>query len=114
MRPGELRIGNYYLYKGLEIKFDISDFKEIDHNLLDLLKPIPLTKKRLIELGLKKDKQDTGDCFYSKGDFSIILYDNYVSYFDGDIEAKKYYVHELQNLFYSLCGKELVNETIKA
>ena len=44
MEPNELRIGNYYLYKGSEIKFDISDFKEIDHNLLELLKPIPLTK----------------------------------------------------------------------
>ncbi len=108
MRAEELKVGNYYLYKGSQIKFDITDFKEIDHNLLELLKPIPITRNRLIELGFEKDNDESGDHFFSKGDFSIILYDNYVSYFDGDIEAKKYYIHQLQTLYFALMGAELV------
>ena len=130
MEPEDLRIGNYIEYEGI-IYFiqDISMFKgrytsnlflspvhsfatHYNIPILDL-QPVPLTKDKLIELGLQKDKQDTGDHFYSKEDFSIIMYDEYVSYFDGDIETKIRSVHHLQNLYYDLKGKELVNENIK-
>ena len=108
MKAKDLRIGNYYLYKGKEIKFDLSDFKEIDHNLLDLLKPIPLTEGWLLKFGLNRKgyNEDDNEVFAINDDVWIIRYISDGYYLDGyDNEIK--YVNQLQNLYFALFSKEL-------
>ena len=113
-----LRVGSYYLYKGKEIKFDVSDFNEINHNLLDLLEPIELTEEWLLKFGFEKD---IDSWFYSfdydenKETFKIFerAKENIYSIIDVNnfgIEIK--YAHRLQNIYFALTDKELtIKET---
>ena len=111
MKLGELRAGNYYLYKGAEIKFDISDFKEIDYGLLELLKPIPLTEHWLHEFDFEFDEKHD---FYYLHPLAIDYDQGFKFVFNYPSKVTIKYIHQLQNIFYDLTGKELVNETIKA
>lgn len=103
----ELRINNLVLYRGevsvvkgvlatsvdLEVKPCINYTKMA---LLPSIHPIPLTEEWLVRLGIYKQEfgiWNNGDAIY----FSYGL--------EKDIEIKS--VHQLQNLFFSLSGKEL-------
>jgi hypothetical protein len=119
------------------VKIDISDFRELyilcDYAELDediiaeMFKPIPLTEAWLIDFGLilkripdeVDDKKYYDDVYlFNKEyeEFGLCRYnDNY--YFDlvfnddsgwgtiGVVEIK--YVHQFQNLYWCICGKEL-------
>lgn len=133
MDKKSLRIGNYYLYKGNEIKFDASDFKEIDHNLLALLNPIPLTEDWLIKFGFDKEPISWSidlNPFMSEFKKLLITLDQGIMIRNGDYDqprmddemiaiyntdrSGKIMVHQLQNLFYSLTGEELtINEELQ-
>lgn len=70
-------------------------------------KPIPITEEWLLKFGFHKDGEYysngtkhyhlPSNCFYSGND--------HVS--GGNVDARIIYVHQFQNLFFSLCGKEL-------
>jgi hypothetical protein len=137
MKANELRIGNYILRNGLpctveiingetsEIHFLGKDFyfSDFDENL----EAIPLTEEWLVKFGFEKfvyEDEDVGygteyklkasqDVFmvYSD-DFSVGLYsDEYGEKNDIAViptfENNKY-VHQLQNLYFALTGKELI------
>jgi hypothetical protein len=75
--------------------------------MIDILdfKPIPLTEKWLLKFGYEKfDK-----CFSYKGHDIVLRKDEADFYFGeyGDWSRIIYYVHQLQNLYFSLCGEEL-------
>ena len=78
------------------------------------LKPIPLTEEWLLKFGFVKDKEYNNtfnlgiDILNGFKDFSIDVRAE-VLLFDS-MEIKIKYVHELQNLFYSLCKRELTYE----
>lgn len=114
MDEKDLRIGNYYLYKGSEIKFDISDFSEIHHGLYGLLKPIPLTEERLIKLGAKgKNKMYWISLANLKAELHFEIFGSEIvtsikSDFSNLILDRLKYVHTLQNLFRVLTGNELI------
>lgn len=119
MEPTELRVKNFYKIKSPE-KTTWQDsiilcnyyMQQALNNEINI-KPIKLTEKWLIDFGFKKvDKNkyilpvmNKGRiCAYLKSDIEIEL-ENYNG--DGFGYPKVSYVHQLQNLYHSLTGKEL-------
>ena len=80
---------------------------ENGYSHVDNLTPIPLTEEWLLKFGFVKNL--TG--FYEKGrltyrpDYGWQILSQWVKDWVG--VAPILYVHQLQNLFYSLCGEEL-------
>lgn len=108
--PQELRIGNYVFneYSGLMIVSLIDETfflsKKADgssNDLYDKANPIPLTEEWLLKFDWNGYKQfcinsyfsiDTKGCLWYCGDFTGIVLE---------------YIHQLQNLYFSLTGEEL-------
>jgi hypothetical protein len=131
MEANELRIGNH-AYKDYPSGLEIIKVKNIHGHIINglgigAIKPIPLTEEWLLKFGFEKfvyEDEDVGygteyklkasqDVFmvYSD-DFSVGLYsDEYGEKNDIAViptfENNKY-VHQLQNLYFALTGKELI------
>lgn len=128
MKPQDLRIGNYvYLDDSMSKIIDITP-KHLTHTAHYV--PIPLTEWRLEELGFKLDHNVVVD-FYEVKIFSKSLLPHNPDSLEriiirypeghceiGDTTRDEYddcyllnidvdYVHELQNLYYSLTKEEL-------
>ena len=112
MDSKELRIGNTILYKGVEVNITADDFIEFERNLLDLSKPIPLTEEWLIKFGFGEYFLNDGyrlNNFVLDDDFRFHVIDS-TDY--GVIVARNIkHVHQLQNLYFALTGKELKDKT---
>ncbi len=118
IKANELRIGNYVVSNSLVVEIKKSQFGN-EIGLCDgfiyaenLVKPILLTNKWIINLGFKyvgigefELKDILIDCEYTdKGEFYFIL--------NGQVINSVYYVHQLQNLYFAVKNKELeINET---
>ncbi len=110
MEATELRIGNYNMYNG---KLDrINDGYDIDHvknNDEGFHQPIKLTEEWLLKFGFRKMvTQDKHPTFLREGihwNDGII----YVSQLGFLNHIKS--VHQLQNLYHALTGKELTLKT---
>lgn len=98
IQANELRLGNYVDYYKETIVLP-----HLQSGLLKKIKPIPITEKWLLKLGF----EPIGfDCYSFDGcEFS----------FEENSFFKKYVnsVHQLQNLYFALTGKELshINQT---
>ncbi|MDR4892285.1 MULTISPECIES: hypothetical protein [unclassified Chryseobacterium] len=117
METNELRLGNYVMDKkdeNLECVYllqDLGDLVYINDLHPDNCMPIPLTEEWLLTFGftlmpeseytLNTYEKEEFQLWNKKGDFSEIVY---LSSRDT-IELKS--VHQLQNLFFALKGKEL-------
>ena len=110
MNINELRINNYYkINKSVSIdenvfKLDLIDIRA-NKNICDLIDPIPLTEEWLLKFGF----DDLGDYGFGIGEFHIRMHSNEL-YFP--ISNRKIYiinVHQLQNLYFALKGKELAS-----
>jgi hypothetical protein len=126
MESNKLRIGNYYLAFGVDLK-QVETLTK-DKILIDFT-PIPLTEEWLLKLGLFKitKKEDLwgndeigvydfkgkirwSDFFITSNtlkDFTL-----YVATIDDGMESAEclnniIYVHQLQNLWFALTGEEL-------
>lgn len=117
METNELRLGNFIYDKkdeNLEYVYELYDLGDrisINHIDPDLYIPVPLTEKWITHLGFKTmpESESMINIFELDGfqlwnkneDFSEIVYlgNRY------PIEIK--YVHQLQNLFFAIMGKEL-------
>jgi hypothetical protein len=100
----ELRVGNL-LYNGFN---ELIEVKNISHYntsgfLLETLKPIELTEEWLQKFGFELYDSVEFRHFYRKNDFD--LNQDYQPIDFDCIEIK--YVHQLQNLYFALTGKEL-------
>ena len=98
----ELRIGNLLQCAGSDNYFEVTadDLQIIDTGS-SKAKPIPLTEDWLLKFGLKK-----GFVFFIDKEFNLFFRGNFI------IELRS--VHQLQNLYFGLTGKELeLNETDK-
>jgi hypothetical protein len=116
MKASELRIGNYHLYKIVDVidkrqewwescKTDIHDLIILDKKECPNYAPIPLTEEWLLKLGFVsnpyQDRYEKGrlhiECDKTKGE--ICLW----------IESMPHikYIHQLQNLYFALTGEEL-------
>lgn len=106
MKATELRIGNW-----------VNDFAMESHQVIHLTKdkiiletPIPLTEEWLLKFGFKHDGYD----YWNARDeyFELAQYPTYFMHsincheYDDGVEIK--YVHQLQNLYFALTGKELI------
>ncbi len=125
MRSTDLRIGNYNLFNS---KLDrINDGYDIDHVRDDkegLHQPVPLTEEWLLLLGFVKLRiqplTDTQEYILDKypanhkliardcddGDYSIFNHSN-CNINEMQYLTKVEHVHQLQNLYHALTGKEL-------
>ncbi len=100
MEAKELRIGNWVSYKGNLVKWSRSDF--CDNVAIRLSSPIPLTEDWLKEFGFIEFNRT----FWDRDDFyAVNMQQGYYrcEYLETDI----LYVHQLQNIYHAISGKEL-------
>ena len=119
IKVNELRIGNRVLdeYGNVSIINTISYGVRISNDKYkweskseDQIHPIPLTAELLWECGFEKNNRiDLGELKPCYSNFSLALMIRHNSYFvdwvGGNTEIK--YLHELQNLYFSLTKTEL-------
>lgn len=117
MDSKSLKIGNYIKWKNEDIIEIINVISEKAIGLesdipTDMLTPltffesIPLTEDWLINFGLNEPKGIHNDIF--SGLINTEILSNRCIFFIGNIEIVYVdYVHQLQNLFFCLTGKEL-------
>lgn len=112
INPKELRIGNYVIDKGDGNLYQIPSGSSI--NLSSEMEAIELTEEWIVKLGIEKD--DVGykienDNFIFKllfYDCWNIMYNEKEGYGGSECLIRAFpYVHELQNIFYTLSGQEL-------
>lgn len=113
MKSTELRIGNYYLSFGVDLK-QVEQLTK-DKMLIDF-HPLTLTEEWVINFGFQKD---IGDYFYINvendygGEIMFGDYNGEVCAWlqgcdQGRVGVFIKYVHQLQNLYFTLTGEELV------
>jgi hypothetical protein len=127
MRENELRINNIVIAddfecKIVEIKSNVRTYFEPDNYIVTVLEKgtnkeysgfigrltgVSITEKRLLDFGFKLENNS-----FSKGDFHIEVslsesgFD--FNYYPLSLPTVKLdYIHQLQNLYFSLTGKEL-------
>lgn len=120
MEAKELRIGNYVYKeyhnyndeKELEIDSEIHVIDELHNTNYETIKPIPLTEEWLLKFGFEKKQTVKGCTYYFEKVFRITIIDKndlYINVFNSfGISNNNYHVHQLQNLYFSLTGKELI------
>lgn len=118
----ELRIGNWvrhndsWCYRGedvYEFQWDESDWYALGECILDIenIEPIELTDEWLVKLGFNQEA--FGDPVYFLDGFVVDLHEGEISwpnpvYKDSYCHAEcPEFVHQLQNIYYYLIGKEL-------
>lgn len=115
MRVEELRIGNYYQWyadsKYYYFKVDNAFFMDI--NTINNAEPIPLTEEILLKCGFVNIESKNIYKLYLPNDNQLLIGFNfqselrlYYKVFNVDlVEIKS--LHQLQNLYFALTGKEL-------
>lgn len=120
MKANELRIGSWYNSVKFKkpVQCELSDLYDLcaksdgaynDPPIDEMFKPIPLTEEWLKKFWLEKDGDVLGvDTYYNA---CFIRKNNRVkfigSYDNSKIGKPIKYVHQLQNLYFALTGKEL-------
>lgn len=121
MKANELRIGNLVKYEGkvyaidsISTEFPTLNTMEFGIGVVDWnnIEPVTLTEEWLVKFGFEKvDYQYVKFVHEEESDFIGVLHDiGFAFYVNKDDERPLIYiryVHELQNLYYCLCGKEL-------
>ena len=113
IQPQEIRIANYIEYNGEIIKLDGSFLCCYIQNELEFpLNPIPLTEEILLKFGFYEIYKSEFSIRYGIENFDEIEF-KWNKTFGWNFYYKTFciegikYVHQLQNLFFSLCGEEL-------
>jgi len=118
MKANELRIGNLVLLTKddfkteKEYRLDGIDIYKLDESECIDIKPIPLTEEWLLKFGFRKsDKNDEFGGYLSpylpNGNRVRVKNNTWQS---QHLEVKIEYVHQLQNLYFSLTNEELKYE----
>ena len=110
MEARELRFGNLVDYYGNIVTISsindndvgFSNYVPIDYPLLTEIEPIPLTEEWLVRFGFEK----ISSSWLRIGYFLINKYFD-VEWFGDQIHISLKNVHQLQNLYFALTGKEL-------
>jgi len=117
MEARELRIGNYIGYKEVDLNVGqeiikqyqctINDIAEIERgNICNRYSPIPLTEEWLVRFGFEVYEFDHKASQYRHGNRLLVIRDDNCFYdYGADVNVK--YVHQLQNLYFSLTNEEL-------
>jgi hypothetical protein len=118
MEAKELRISNlvHLIADGHEnepdlLIWELEDY-EFYENKMEYIKPIPLTEEWLLKFGFYKTTENAGNLIcYKKGKYTIAkwLKNKWQFWINTtDLYNSPQYVHQLQNLFFCLCGEELM------
>jgi hypothetical protein len=118
----ELRIGNWINHRHSKLSFIVSEINAFNQNTVNGIElsdcePIPLTKDWLLKFGFFiAETNGTLEATLINFRYTVQTANDYNGFFfcDGEIVLINFeYVHQLQNLFFSLSGKELILKTIK-
>lgn len=113
----ELRLGNLVEYDGLPCKVKLIEesglavlFEDGEDIWIDIWQfcPIPITEKWLLKFGFEKG-EFLKNC-WDNDELSISLENGVVVFGLMNSVVEMRYVHQLQNLYYCLTGKELTYE----
>ena len=110
MKANELRIGNYLeidQYPNDRVIVQIENGNAIDQCLKLNPKPIPLTEEFFELCGFEKDNRVN---WRLKSGYYWIEVNRYSVYINGQQVVLIDYVHQLQNIWFALTGKELTYE----
>jgi len=114
MTSKDFRIGNYILYDGKLDRIDIRYALAFENEFMNGIKPIPLTEQWLLDFGFEeKTIQELNDIHYEFDCMWIYLLKDFfeIELIVGDerfnLLTQFKYVHQLQNLYFALTGKEL-------
>ena len=125
MKASELRIGNYHLYKIVDVmderqewwescKTDIHDLIILDKKECPNYAPIPLTEEWLLKFGFEKQKGKIDIFEKSRLRIWIAARGQSLCYLVEENTTSAHYipnslehVHQLQNLYFALTGEEL-------
>jgi len=105
-KANELRVGNYFQWieiASMGIGVDVIT-KDNHYTYEDFKEPIPLTEEWLLKFGFEYSDLNGDSGLWKIPPFQI--YGKY-NQFIYDYRLDVNYVHQLQNLFYYLCGEEL-------
>lgn len=125
----DLRIGNWIKYENrpfevieispisLVVRKKIGDIFEMQHRALDVAQPIELTEEVLVKIGFEKDGNnyslvcDDIEVGFYVDKFKQVLYievPREKRFYKNELRSYDVkYLHELQNTYYCLTGKEL-------
>jgi hypothetical protein len=112
MKAKDLMIGNWVNYEGNDCRFTIYDMANMDDEYVMIAtQPIPLTEEWLVKFG--------GSCTIMEGYpiyflhfIDVEFYElESIVHFGGGGQVKIKHVHQLQNLFKALTGKDLEIKT---
>jgi hypothetical protein len=89
--------------------FDVAITNNNPRHSVHKIEPIELTEELLLRLGFFENNSysDIGEVLYYIGEFGTYL-DGQVWWNDEIISNNIKYVHQLQNLYFSLTGKDLI------
>lgn len=109
LKETELRIGNTILINGNMYNLELPDLNLIaNRNGKSTYSPIHLTEDILVKLGFEKTANPRE---LKYGGYSILLLNEIrfviCNYIENPPSVKVSTLHQLQNLFFSLCGEEL-------
>ena len=113
--PQELRLGNWININGNPFQLELPDFNLIvNENGKSTYEPIELNEDWLLKLGFEAERSTVYlKLKYSTNVSDYVLYDRETKelLFVKNNQlwlSKQEYVHQLQNLYYCLCGRELI------
>ena len=108
IQANELRIGNILFNAGgLAVTTTAQTISDLDLKLI-VRKPIPLTEEWLLKAGFEfKGKRISKDWFYLWNDENRIVFALAEMQDETGTYLEIKYVHQLQNLYFALTGKEL-------
>ena len=123
MKSEELRLNNYVMCRGalskiISINENTIGYKKTngigEQNIpLKFVQPIPLTEEWLLKFGFEKHPEKITNVFFKLAGRCLIEYDltnnivDLVKRVSFDLFIEIEYVHQLQNLVFSLTGEEL-------
>ena len=112
MKSTELRIGN--IIEGLSIdKVEWLGARVVNLYSIGCYSPIELTEEWLIRFGFKRVQEDKYGCHYENKECWIYLTQSgfeieiITAYGRFNLSRTYKYVHQLQNLYFSITGQEL-------
>jgi hypothetical protein len=105
MKANELRINNWVRQRESDTYIQIEQYLLCNEELCHY-QPITITEEWLLKLGFERDNQ--GNWRLKSGYHWIELYFYHV-YINGQQVVLIDYVHQLQNIWFALTGKELTH-----
>ena len=114
MKSTDLRIGNLVLSKNVPVKIEEIMTETVSYCYgefpIDYIEPVPITKEWLLSFGFEFSVV-YGNNFWRLN--NILLFEDKKGNFEFSWGLKIESIHQLQNLYFALTGKELESEVIK-